>query len=563
MRILLLTHGFNGLAQRLFVELAGRGHQLSVEYDISDAVTAEAVAQFRPHAVLAPYLRRAIPEAVWRRVPCLVVHPGPPGDRGPSALDWAVQEGRERWGVTVLQAVAELDAGPLWAHRDFVMRGASKSSLYRFEVTEAAVAAVLEAIERLESGRPPEPAPEGLARPLMRQADRAFNWATDRTEALLGRLRAADGWPGVRSTVFGEPCHLYEPWPEDAPLRGKPGEVLGRRGDALLVATCDGALWIGQAKRAGGIKLPAALAFADRAADLPELPAADRWRDAGPGTFQEIRYREQGPVGFLHWDAPGGALTADHCRRLREAWNWAAAQPTKVIVLEGGTEFWCNGIHLHAIEAAESPADASMASIEAMDDLAEAVLRTPSQLTVAALAANAGAGGCFLARAADEVWLRRGVVLNPHYRNMGNLYGSEFWTCLLPPRVGAEGAAALMRRRLPMGAAEAVSLGLYDAELEGDRKAFAAAVAARAQALAGDGFAARIAAKRARRDAEEAAKPLAAWRAEELAQMRRNFYGFDPSYHVARSRFVHRHLPAWTPRHLAVHRELGWKLPPD
>jgi putative two-component system hydrogenase maturation factor HypX/HoxX len=37
--------------------------------------------------------------------------------------------------------------------------------------------------------------------------------------------------------------------------------------------------------------------------------------------------------------------------------------------------------------------------------------------------------------------------------------------------------------------------------------------------------------------------------------MRRNFYGFDPSYHVARHHFVHRKPMAWTPRHLALHRE--------
>ncbi len=33
--------------------------------------------------------------------------------------------------------------------------------------------------------------------------------------------------------------------------------------------------------------------------------------------------------------------------------------------------------------------------------------------------------------------------------------------------------------------------------------------------------------------------------------MRMNFYGFDPSYHIARHRFVHRTPNAWTPLHLA------------
>ena len=64
MRILLLVHGFNSLAQRLHCELGDRGHEVSVEFDIADAVTAEAVELFRPHLIVAPYLKRAIPESV-------------------------------------------------------------------------------------------------------------------------------------------------------------------------------------------------------------------------------------------------------------------------------------------------------------------------------------------------------------------------------------------------------------------------------------------------------------------------------------------------------------------
>ncbi len=117
----------------------------------------------------------------------------------------------------------------------------------------------------------------------------------------------------------------------------------------------------------------------------------------------------------------------------------------------GGADFWCNGMHLHCIEAADSPADASWANINRIDDLACDILQTDTHLTIAALQGNAAAGGVFLALAADCVLARSGIVLNPHYRNMGNLYGSEYWTYLLPRRVGAEQAHAIMARRLPLG----------------------------------------------------------------------------------------------------------------
>ena len=66
-----------------------------------------------------------------------------------------------------------------------------------------------------------------------------------------------------------------------------------------------------------------------------------------------------------------------------------------------------------------------------------------------------------------------------------------------------------------------------------------------------------LAAKRARREADESVRPLAAYRAAELERMRRSFYGFDTSYHVARHRFVHKAPHSWTPRHLARHRGAG------
>src|SRR5674536_21785 len=92
-------------------------------------------------------------------------------------------------------------------------------------------------------------------------------------------------------------------------------------------------------------------------------------------------------------------------------------RPAKVIVLAGGREFWSNGMHLGVIEAAASPADASWANINAIDDVARAVLLTTDKLVIAALEGNAGAGGVFLALAADQVLMRDGIVLNPHYKN--------------------------------------------------------------------------------------------------------------------------------------------------
>jgi putative two-component system hydrogenase maturation factor HypX/HoxX len=571
MRILFLCHAFNSLSQRLYCELAARGHQLSIEYDIADSVAEEAVALFAPELIIAPYLRRAIPQTIWRQHCCLVVHPGIVGDRGPSALDWAIQDGERQWGVTVLQATGEMDGGPIWAAETFPMRIARKASLYRHELTEGATRAVLQAVERFAAGGfvptlpdAADPTLRGRQRPLLKQVERAIDWQHDETAQVLARINAADGFPGLADELFGEPCYLFDAWPEDTLRGGAPGEVIAWRETAILRATLDGAVWIGQARcrhPADSFKLPATQVFAAPLASIPEAPLSSYFAPAAR-TWQDIRYAEASGVGFLHFEFYNGAMSTRQCRRLQAAYEWARSRPVSVLVLMGGSDYWSNGIHLQRIEAAESPADESWANIQAIDDLAAAIIGSDQQLTVAALQGNCGAGGCFLARAADLVWARSGVLLNPHYRNMGNLYGSEYWTYLLPARVGVERAREIMRNRLPMTAPAGVSAGFLDACLAGDPAAFRVDVARRAAELAvAADLSDRLQAKRARRLADEAVKPLAAYRAEELAELQRNFYGFDPSYHVARFHFVHKTPNSWTPRHLAIHRDLGWRVP--
>jgi putative two-component system hydrogenase maturation factor HypX/HoxX len=591
MRILLLTHAFNSLTQRLYVELTALGHEISIEFDINDSVTVEAVALFKPHLILAPYLRRAIPEAIWRGHVCLIVHPGIVGDRGPSALDWAILNGEYEWGVTVLQAEAEMDAGPVWASETFPMRAAKKSSLYRNEVTEAAVRAVTTAIERLPAYQAGSWRPQAVAlRPmhaLMRQSERAIDWAKDATATVLAKLNCGDGFPGVRDSLFGQACQIYNG--RVFPARGTPGEVLGRAGEGVVRATADGAVWIGHCKVEGGIKLPVAGVFGEmvRLVEMDALPnppqppftkgGSNFKGDSGVPPFlkggtggisidpdPDIAYEEANEVGYLHFDFYNGAMSTSACERLLAAYVAAKQRPTRVIVLMGGADFFSNGLDLNRIEAADSPPDESWRNINAMDDLCRAILTTDSHLTVSTLRGNTGAGGAFLALAADLVWARRGVILNPHYKNMGNLYGSEYWSYLLPRRVGAEKAAQIMRNRLPLGADQATREGFLDVAFGDDQAAFEAEVRDRAEAMAAAAdFAAQLEAKRQRRAADEAAKPLNAYRAEELKHMQRNFYGFDPSYHVARHHFVRKTLHSWTPRHLAIHRELGWVVPPD
>lgn len=584
MKILFLTHSFNSLTQRLFIELSARGHTVSIEFDINDAVAIQATELFQPELIIAPFLKRAIPETIWRRIPCFIVHPGIVGDRGPAALDWAIMQEKTEWGVTVLQANAEMDAGDIWAAETFAMPPVHltrKSSLYRHEVTEAAVSAVLRAMERFSAGHfRPQPLDysrgdvHGRLHAPMRQADRAIDWKTDDTRTVLKKINAADGFPGVLDEMCGAQWYLFDAHP-DAQLTGTPGTLIARRNNAICRATTDGAVWIGHLKRkteqsddAQPFKLGATYALQHYAEtmlnDVPEM-ACDVFAVSHSATYRDIWFERKNAVGYLHFAFYNGAMDTGQCERLRQAYLQAAQQDIKVIVLMGGADFWSNGIHLNHIEAAESPADESWRNINAMNDLAQAIMTNERQFTIAALQANAGAGGVFLALAADKVYARESVILNPHYKSMGNLYGSEYWTYRLPKRVGRDQAMALTQNRLPVSASAAQATGLIDASFALDRAAFIKKINNLAEQLAqAPDYAVRLQRKIQQRSDDEREKPLQRYRDEELHRMQLNFYGFDPSYHVARYHFVHKLPHAWTPLYLARHRALrGGKRMPD
>ncbi|MGW3071471.1 enoyl-CoA hydratase-related protein [Kitasatospora sp. NPDC001132] len=558
MRILLLVSAFNSLSQRLHAELRDRCHTVDVQLAGDEEELLETTGRLKPDLVLAPMLRTAIPRTLWSRLTCLVVHPGPPGDRGPSSLDRAIQEGRTAWGVTVLQAEAEMDAGPVWAWAPCLLPEYGKSDLYRNEVADAAVAAALLAVERFASGTyapQPQSGPGWIAavrtRPVLRQEERRIDWATDPTEEVLRRLRAADSRPGVLDELCGGTWYLHGGHREPE-LRGRAGELIATRAGALCRATVDGAVWIPELRRhtpggPAGVKLPAVTALGGLLPALPEAPAPLMPEEEDGPVWSDLRYREEGPVGFLRFSYPGGAMSTGHCRRLLAAYRFALARPTSVLVLGGGRDFFSNGIHLNVIEAAADPAVESWDNITAMDELVDAVLTTTDRLVVAAVGGNAAAGGVMLALAADEVWCRGGSVLNPHYRLMG-LYGSEYWTYTLPRRVGAAAAERLTLQALPVSAATAERIGLVDRVLACGPEEFGPRAAHLAGLLAASPTTQqRIAAKKAAREADERTKPLDAYREEELAVMHRQFFTPESPYHALRSAFVHKRPVATGP----------------
>ncbi|HTT30210.1 MAG TPA: hydrogenase maturation protein [Solirubrobacteraceae bacterium] len=554
LRILFVTSAHNSLSQRAYIALTEMGHDVTVQVVDSPEIIEASVEAHKPDLVVCPMLKQFIPESVWGKYTCLVVHPGPHGDRGPSSLDWAIELGMDEWGVTVLEAVEEADAGDIWETRKFRMRPVGKSSIYRHEVRRAAVEMLVFAVHNFARGdfKPlpldyDDPQVTGRLRPLIKQADRAIDWRCDSTAAVVRKIRAAEGHPGVLDTIAGAEYYMFNVYPERG-LRGRPGDIIATRNGAICRATVDGAVWVTHLKPKDGpapYKLPAtrALEIGGHTPDAPEIPVAVHAPIPPGHTYREISYEEKAGVGYLNFDFYNGAMSTEQCRRLREAYQYARSRrTTKVIVLAGGSDFFSNGIHLNVIEAAADQGEESWYNLHAIDDIVREIVETDSHITISALSGDAAAGGVPFAVAADHVVAREDVVLNPYYQHMGGLYGSEYWTYLLPRRVGVEVAAELTSAPFnPIGTRRAAEIGLIDAAFGDSSASFRAQVQGLAERLARHpDFVHWLEHKRASRARDEQIKPLSTYRTEELAKSHECFFGENRSYHEARRLFVYK-----------------------
>ncbi len=232
LKIILLSTAFNGLTQRAWLSLREAGHEPSVVLFSSEEEVCRQIEDSGAQLVICPFLKDRVPAQLWRNAerPVVIIHPGIVGDRGASALDWAISRKLSYWGVTAMQAAEEMDSGAIWATREFEMPAqVRKSQLYNGPVADAALACIHEVVAKFGTDFEPTPlnydSPEvrGHLQPNMKQSDRSFSWH-DGAEFIKRRIDAADGQPGVLATLQGEQFYLY-----DAHLDsrcGTPGQLL-------------------------------------------------------------------------------------------------------------------------------------------------------------------------------------------------------------------------------------------------------------------------------------------------------------------------------------------------
>jgi enoyl-CoA hydratase/carnithine racemase/methionyl-tRNA formyltransferase len=634
MKILFLTTAHNSLSQRLYLALSP-AHDITVEYALSDTLMTTAAQLAQPDLIICPFLTSRVPKEVYTKYLTLIIHPGPPGDAGPSALDWLLigddgseqdasraleslnqdcKAGRSHWGVTILQAIEQFDAGPVWAFEQFPVDidqyGLSKSELYRGAVSRCAISACIAAVQRIQQASGSSPvSPSVVAnldfkqlsvklqlpfqggktydRPLLKANQREFDLSKHTAQQISRRIRSGDSQPGSMSNVFGQKLYVYGGIIEECPEgpnpgsfpAASPGTIVAVRNQAVCIATADGrGVWITHIRRPKRAedaslwpKVPAVSGLLQlgilQSSQLGrlewELP--NDWSKSPFSTFQEVwvDFTSHGPeqkrVAYVYFDFYNGAMSTSQCSFLIEAFEYVLSyhttkSPIAAVVLMGGSYF-SNGIHLNTIESSPDPAQESWLNINRIDDIVFYLLHTfpaASITTIAAMRGNAAAGGVALGTACDVVIAGADITLNPAYRGVG-LYGSEYHTLSYYGRCGQIKGREILRSMTPLSPFDARSIGLVDHVFPGTGAVLDKRIRNHVAVIARSGSLGRV--KNWKTSVDLSLGNLASIRASELGEMALDFWSArSERYHSRRFAFVRKVKAKHTPFRFAQHR---------
>ena len=168
-----------------------------------------------------------------------------PKYRGAAPINWAIYDGEEETGVSVIHMTPKIDAGPVIAQGRTPIDPMETAEALEVRLAEIGSWLIRRAIDSLESGNlealPQDPALASKA-PRLKKTDGEIDWGRA-AEAIRNQVRAFEPWPKTYTFWLrspGKPVRMIVGPIEvlnDSPCSEAPGTVLEAAEDRLVVAT--------------------------------------------------------------------------------------------------------------------------------------------------------------------------------------------------------------------------------------------------------------------------------------------------------------------------------------
>ena len=230
------------------VKVCAQNHDIPV-YQPTTLRDGEALATLQklaPELIVVAAYGRVLPDEILALPPkgCINVHSSLlPKYRGAAPINWAVVNGDEETGVTIMDMAHELDAGDIIAQ---VRTPIGQDELVG-EVHDRLAALggqllgqVVEQIAQGTAQRTPQDPAQVTYAPMLSRALCPIDWSQS-AQSIHNKIRGLNPWPATSTDIFGgEGVKVFRSQVTGRTAKGTAGTILGGGNDGIEVLCGDG-----------------------------------------------------------------------------------------------------------------------------------------------------------------------------------------------------------------------------------------------------------------------------------------------------------------------------------
>jgi methionyl-tRNA formyltransferase len=164
-----------------------------------------------------------------------------PKYRGAAPVNWAIVNGEKQSGVTTMQIVEELDAGPILLQEPTEIGDQETAPELMTRLADMGAQLISKTLANLSGIEPKSQVnSEASFAPMLKREDGLIDWSMD-AFAVERRVRGFQPWPATHTIYRSHRLIVWAAVPEwIEKLRFPPGQIIEASRDRLIVACGDG-----------------------------------------------------------------------------------------------------------------------------------------------------------------------------------------------------------------------------------------------------------------------------------------------------------------------------------
>ncbi|MBI4412718.1 MAG: methionyl-tRNA formyltransferase [Deltaproteobacteria bacterium] len=225
--------------------------------------TLSLIESMKPDFIVVAAYGKILPEKVLKapRIDCINVHASLlPKYRGAAPINWALINGEEETGVSIMKLVRKPDAGPVYCEARVKIGENDTAGSLTSSLAKEGARLLIETIPKIAAAQitsQPQDDSQATMAPSLKKEDGRIDWK-NKALVIHNRIRGVNPWPGAYTFVDNKLLKIYHSRVLTERPASTAGEIYFLNEKGIHVACGDGAILLTEVQIEGKKRMSAA-----------------------------------------------------------------------------------------------------------------------------------------------------------------------------------------------------------------------------------------------------------------------------------------------------------------